>query len=862
VVINQRQFVGRSVLWLFCLLLGFSARVQALPATVLTVDLDSTPVQLEFLSDPGGQMNAGTIMRTAGWQQLETVYSNFGYIDHPVWYRFRLRNPDPRRESLILAVTYPLLDYLTLYEQDEQGLHLHAATGDELPYAQRPLDHPYFLFPLVLEPGAERSFYLRLETGGAHLLPLDLWRETDLFVQLSKEDQLHAVYFGIVGVIIFFNLLIYIALRERMYLYYVCSTLMFMLFFAIMRGKIYPLIFSEQPDFHRYLLLVVMPGCLLFSSLFSREFLNLRHYSHTLDLLCRCVAGAMLFCMACIPFLSNQMSLQLSVAVAVPATFLLLLFGPILVMMGNRMAWVYLAAWSFLMFGSAVAALSKHGALPVNFLTEFGMQIGSALEAFIFNAALAFRFYREHQDRISAQQARLRENAERREAELKLLQASMSDPVTLMPNRLCFERQITRLLEARRQERIAVVVIEIRRYGEIKRSLGHHNADLVMCEVAHRMNGWFESLPGLVPIEGPSFKANLCALEQGNFGVLMYADQAESNYSPAGEVIRRMMKPVAYHGMRLSMNPSIGVAVCPEHGLNAATLLRNAQVAADSSEAHEKTLAYYRQEIDQSNAKRLVLISELRDAIRDDALELYFQPKWDFRKNRVVCVEALLRWQHERFGMVRPDEFVALAEQTGIIRLLTRWVIERALHYMERFHEQGFDIGMSINISALNLREPDLTDYLQSTIRSRRLDADSVFLELTETAMMQNSQMSILKLDNLRKTGLKISVDDFGSGFSSLSYLRSLPADEIKIDRSLTAYITTEVQSEIVMRKSIEMCHALGFEVVAEGVETHDMLELLFEMGCDQVQGYGISPPLPFDDLLYWLRHQSEKMRL
>ncbi len=851
------------LLWIACLwLTSLPAFASEIPLNQLEPGQINQMIRLQVLHESADPLTPEQVLTHEDWQAPEVLPANFGYLDHAVWYRFRVRNPEPVRQSNILIINYPMLDFINLLEVRQGQALLIAEAGDELPYHAREIDHPYFLFPLTLEAGEAREFLVRVQTEGAHLLPIELWRDRELFVKLGHEDQLHAVYFGVVGVIIFFNLLIYVALREKMYLYYVCSVFMFMLFFMLMRGKLYPILLSEDPAFHKTLLLLVLPGCLLFSALFSREFLSLPQYSRALDLLCRCIAGSALFCMACIPFLTAQMSLKLSVAIAVPGTFLLLLFGPLLVLMGNRNAWVYVAAWSTLMFGSAITAMSKHGMLPVSFMTEFGMQIGSALEAFIFNAALAFRFYREHQDRITAQQARLKENAERREAELKLVQASMSEPVTLLPNRMCFERQITLELARREARRLGVGVIEIRRYGEIKRSLGHHNTDLVMREVAHRMNQWFAAMPGLIVIDGPSFSANICALEQGTFGVLVNADTAEHDYSPVSEVIRRLMKPIEYNGMRLTMNPSIGIAVCPEHGVNAATLLRNAQVAADSTEAHEKTLAYYRQDIDQSNARRLVLISELRDAIENNALELYFQPKWDYQKRQVVCVEALLRWHHERYGMVRPDEFVALAEQTGIIRALTRWVIDRALSYLKRFHDEGFNISMSINISALNLREADLGEFLQTTIKKYALNSADVYLELTETAMMQNSQVSILKLANLRKTGIKVSVDDFGAGFSSLSYLRSLPADEIKIDKSLTAYIATEIQSEIVTRKSIEMCHALGFEVVAEGVESPEMIELLQAMGCDQIQGYGISPPLPFDELLYWLRHQSEKVCL
>lgn len=843
------------------------AQAQPIPDNQVPADRVSMPVQLEYIADPGAAFTLQDLISpqsTLRWTTVTDLYANFGYQDYPNWYRFRVSNATPKRANYALELAFPLLDSVHYAVVSGTDVEQEFETGDRVPYSQRLYEHPYFIFPLELEPGTEKTIYLRVMTAGAHAVPLTLWQDRALFVDLNQEDELHAIYFGIVSVIVFFNLLIFIALREKMYLYYSLLTLMFLLFFAIMRGKLYPLLFPNSPELYGYCLPVVIPACLFFAALFTREFLSLRQYGRWLDRLCCSVAGVALLCMISVLLLDRITSVQISVAVAVPGTFLLLLLGPVLILKGNRLAWIYTAAWSVLMFSATVSALSKQGVLPLNFMTEFGMQIGSALEAFIFNAALAFRFYREHQDRIVAQQARLQENADRREAELRLLQASMSEPVTLMPNRLCFEQQITLLLADRQKQgqkqRIAVCVIELNRYAEIKRALGHHNADLVLRKVAHEMNDWFAQMPGLIPIDGPTHSASLCALEQGAFGVVMNADLAEANYSTVSDVVRQLLRPVDYNGMRLALNPTIGIAVCPEHGMNAPTLLRNAQIAADSAEAHEKVLSYYRAEIDQFNAKRLTLISELREAIRNDSLELYFQPKWDFKCNRVVCVEALLRWQHPRFGMVRPDEFVALAEQTGIIRPLTRWVVRHALTSLKRFRDAGFELGMSINISALNLREADLSHYVQTYIGNLELDAHDVYLELTETSMMQDAGRAITKLTNIRKTGIRVSVDDFGSGFSSLSYLRELPADEIKIDRSLTAYIGSESQSEIIVRKSIEMCHALGFDVVAEGVETKAMMDQLYEMGCDQVQGYGISPPLPFDELLYWLRHRADEL--
>jgi EAL domain-containing protein (putative c-di-GMP-specific phosphodiesterase class I)/GGDEF domain-containing protein len=551
--------------------------------------------------------------------------------------------------------------------------------------------------------------------------------------------------------------------------------------------------------------------------------------------------------------------LKLSVLSVIPGSFILLLLGPIIALMGNRIAWVYTLAWGTFMFGVAVTALSKQGYLPVSFMTEYGMQLGSVLEVFILNAALAYRFYRAHVDKISAQEARLLAHTERRVAEVKLLHNSMSDAVTLMPNRSSFELQIFQAINDRGLIRIGVCIIEVSRYSEISKTLGHQNTDLMMREVARHFNSALEFMPGRISIEAPSLCANLCALESGSFGVLMNMDIAESETSSThvSQLIDDLSQPIEFKGMRLELEPVIGVAVCPDHGLNASILLRHAQVAADSSNAFERRMSYYRPEYDQYNARRLMMISELKEALNSNQLELYLQPKYSLRRKKIIGVEALVRWHHARYGLVRPDEFIALAEQTGLIKPLTRWVIRDALVQQAKLLASGYDLSMSINVSTVNLKEQDLISYLKAIIQETCADPSKIYLEITETSMMSNPLDAIEVLDKIRKIGIKISIDDFGSGYSSLAYLKAMPANEIKIDKSLVFEICRNASSETIAKLTIEMCHQLGFTVVAEGVETQEVMDRLVDFNCNVIQGYLLTPPLPVAKLIDWLNNNQ-----
>ena len=850
----------RNALVLFCAMgMLFCAQAVLAQETSLSKGEISTIVKVEYRRDDSRNMTIDEIRRPIyekadqSWQQLQEDYANFGYQPMPYWYRFTISNPRNEDVSQILDISYPLLDSVQIFAFKEGEMVEQYYMGDRLPYANRLIDHPHFLVPVNLKPKEKRTYYIRVQTRGSQLFPVDLWDSTALFIKLGKEDQLYGIYFGVVCVIIFFNLLIFVALREKMYLYYALSAFVFMLFFAIMRAKLYPIFFSNTPAVHHLLLLVLPASCLLFSVLFSREILKPEVYFPRLKWVFSALLGMAWLSLLGILVLDSQTSLKISVLIVIPGCITLFLLGPVFAVRGNKMAWVYSLAWGMLMLGATITAASKQGFIPVTFITEYGMQIGSALELFILNAALAFRFHTEHQGRIRAQMAQLKEQQEKQQTERKLLIKSMLDGITQLPNRTCLESSLQEEIDAKAYQRIALCVMEINRFNEINRTLGHQNMELLMAEVARQFNKIVSRIPGLITVEGITKASNICSLEQGGFAFLVDADLAEQRQEQVRIVIKKLVQPIVFKEMRLELKPVIGVAIFPEHGVNTASLLRHAQVAADMPEALEHAISIYRPEHDQYNTRRLMMVSELKTAIEQDHLELFFQPKLELSSQQICGVEALVRWHHSRYGLVRPDEFITLAEETGVIKVLTRWVIKEAFKALKKFQKAGCDYSMSINISALNLKESDLIVFLKEQLYQEMVDPSKICLEITETSMMTHPLQAIDVLERVRRIGLFVSIDDFGAGYSSLAYLKSLPATEIKIDKSLISGICEDINSDMVARATIEMCHGLGFKVVAEGVEQDVVLNRLKELGCDIIQGYILTPPLPFDELIDWL---------
>lgn len=303
------------------------------------------------------------------------------------------------------------------------------------------------------------------------------------------------------------------------------------------------------------------------------------------------------------------------------------------------------------------------------------------------------------------------------------------------------------------------------------------------------------------------------------------------------------------------------MAIYPEHGADANTLIRRAVIAEGSERARDRGIAYYKPSRDSYSAERLTLVSELRQAIDHGGLALYLQPKVSLKSGQIEGFEALIRWP-EREQPIRADELIALAEQSGLIKPLTRWVLQEALTLRGQLSDMGYNTGIAVNISPNNLREPDFAVFVQRLMQSYQQHAGTISFEVTETSMMQDPLNSLKALNALNSAGIPLSIDDFGSGYSSLSYIKQLPASEIKIDRSLISELAQREEDRVIVRTTIEMCHSLGYAVVAEGVEDEDTLRLLEDMGCDLVQGYYVTRPLPFGEMVDWLTAQSRRSRI
>ena len=801
---------------------------------------------------PDDQRSPQQALESGDWQILNEQTPNFGYTRDQVWLRFPITRP---QTTNLLEITYPHLDRIDFYLLRDGEIQLNYQTGDRMLFSERPVEHPHFLFPFQLEAGHDYRILLKIDTDGAMQVPLRLWNNRSFFEKTSVESQVHALYYGILITAICFNLFVFLALRESIYLYYVLSTLGYLILIGTLNGITYQFIWPALPGLQSNAMVLSIPLALLFTLMFARSFLKLEQCSPQLD---RLILGTILLNGALALALATTVidygtGIRLAVALAMPSCLLLTVVGPIQWARGNPQAVYYTLAWGAVTLGSAITAANKYGLIATSFFSVYGMQLGSAFQAILLSLALAIRIYHERQEKVLAQEAELKALEARRAAELRLMDQALHHPLTGLPNRSSYEMRLNELIRSQRGKRFGVVIIHLDNLYAVTKTLGHRNTDRILELASKHYNAVIKDVPGAISLEQTDNRTFfLASLDPQTFAFVVDADQALSVPRIVLRSIEEIRYPVDFLGMQVPLNPQLGVAFYPTHGNDANTLIRRAVIAEGSDRARDRGIAYYKSSRDSYSADRLTLVSDLRHAIDHNELTLFLQPKLCLRTRAITGFEALIRWPG-REQPVRPDEIIAVAEQTGLIKPLTRWVLKEALEMRGRLLEIGWDAGIAVNISPNNLREPDFAVFVQRLMQSYQIHSGAITFEVTETSMMQDPTNSLRALNALDAAGIPLSIDDFGSGYSSLSYIKQLPAGEIKIDRSLITDIAEREQDRVIVRTTIDMCHSLGYTVVAEGVEDKETLSLLHDMGCDLIQGYFLTRPLPFNEMVDWL---------
>jgi diguanylate cyclase len=411
------------------------------------------------------------------------------------------------------------------------------------------------------------------------------------------------------------------------------------------------------------------------------------------------------------------------------------------------------------------------------------------------------------------------------------------DALTDLPNRILFHRRVQEALHRGRElgQSTTIAIIDLDRFKEVNDTLGHYNGDRLLTALSERMAAHLRGLDALARLGGDEFGIVLAGVRE-----------PEEILSRLRQVIEH---EVEISGLPLSIEASIGYVVAPEYGDDVDELLQLADVAMYVAKSHHAGVIRYEPSQNHYDAANLTLVSELRHAIDEDELVLFYQPKIRLGDGRVDAVEALIRWQHPELGLLPPDRFIPLAEQTGLIDRVTEWVAIRAIADLGRWNE---GLSVAINVSARSLH-PRLVTLLVNSLATSGVSPNRLTVEITETALMTDPERAAVVLHDLHRAGIAVSIDDFGTGQTSLSYLSALPIDEIKIDRSFISDMTLSVGHHAIVRSIVDLGHNLGLQVVGEGIETEEIASALSATGCEVAQGYLFARPMGAEALTNWL---------
>ncbi|HEY0827437.1 MAG TPA: EAL domain-containing protein [Bacilli bacterium] len=438
----------------------------------------------------------------------------------------------------------------------------------------------------------------------------------------------------------------------------------------------------------------------------------------------------------------------------------------------------------------------------------------------------------------------IRDITERKEQLAALEHMALHDDLTGLPNRNLLYSRLQGIIAGglEKGQSFALLVFDLDHFKSINDTLGHHHGDTLLKNMGPLLQGILNPSDIMVRLGGDEF------------AILMPDSGSHQAKNMAAQIISLINQPFELDGITITIGTSLGIVVFPEHGADAATLLRLADIAMYDAKRIGNGYSIYSAEQDINDPIHLIIMGELHKAIENNDLVLYYQPKVNMNTGEVTDVEALVRWHHAKFGFIQPSDFIPMAEQLGLIKPLTLWVLNEAIRQCSALHEEGLNVRMAVNLSVRSLQDFLFPDQIAHLLNLWKVSPDKLVLEITESIIMADPIRALDVLKRLDGMGIILSIDDFGTGYSSLAYLKKLPVEEIKVDKSFVMDMAQDRNDAMIVHSTISLAHNLGLKVVAEGVETKEIWNLLAALGCDEAQGFYMSRPLPHKELTAWLK--------
>ncbi len=434
--------------------------------------------------------------------------------------------------------------------------------------------------------------------------------------------------------------------------------------------------------------------------------------------------------------------------------------------------------------------------------------------------------------------------------EHKVTHDATHDALTGLPNRILLYDRLDHAIQSavRQKNGLVLLILDIDGFKDINETLGHFSGDQLLRQMVSRIQVMLRKSDTLARIGADEF----AILLNMNINTKMVINIVK-------KIQNIFLEPFPIDGLTLEVMASIGIAFFPDHGKEADTIMQRANLALFKAKQDTQKFVIYTGDLDKTSPRRLTMMGELRQAIDNSELIIHYQPKIDLARGRVSGVEALVRWQHPEHGFMPPDEFIPLAERTGLIRPLTIWVLNYALEQAENWHKNNLELSVAVNLSPAALLDTELPNTILGMLSRYEIPPEYITLEVTEGSMIKDPDLALNILNRLAGIGIKISIDDFGTGYSSLAYLKKLPAKELKIDKSFVMDMLKNDNDAVIVKSIIDLGHNLSMNVVAEGVEDRETAIQLNRLGCDLLQGFYFSRPMSHDQFIQWFSKKNRR---
>lgn len=784
----------------------------------------------------------------------DTPFGNFGFTASAYWLRFKLDTINSQlSDELILVMNAATLDEVSLFIQDEKGNISRKESGYRKEANTRDIRHHNYIFKV--DPSLGESYLLRAKSNTSLVFPLDVWQEKDFAQQNYIDVIFMGMYIGVLLAMFFYNLFIYISTRERAYLFYILFIASYSFLQSTLDGLLGLWVWGDSTVFRGYDLMV-LPGLAgIMAILFTDSFLHVKEDQPTLHRIMMLTVAVSVIGIF-LNLLTDGQAIKFSAYTSLWVTLLLTIVGIFALKSGKPGARFFIVAWLFLLAGAATYLIHLMGVITSMLVLVYSMKTGSAIEIVLLSLGLADRFNQER---------RIKEKLEmeKHEMENRARILATVDTRTGMPNRAQLQQQLA-YYGAERKD-FSLVLMKVRGFKQINNTLGHENGDELLKLIGLKIDSVvrgekFKTL--FVGQNGEGLPSRVAVVDSLTFAIIFSDYPQEELMEFASQLKEEVSGTIEFQEIILDLEMLLGLSFCKLTEMkNSSRIVHEAQVGLAAATKMEKQIGVYSPLIDPYSEEKLSMMGHLRTAVANETLDLYCQPQMTVNELKLVGFEALLRWKDHKGRFVSPSSFIPLAESCGVIRPLTRWVIRQSLLRLAELHKQIPDTHVSINLSVSNLREDDLVHYIRNQLQQFSLRPDQVKFEITESSMIENEDVALNRLLQLRRLGCRISIDDYGSGYASLGYLKQLPISEVKIDRSFIKGLAENQDDQVIVKTTIVMCHDLGLNVVAEGVETREVMELLKEFGCDVAQGYLLGKPVPFSSQAVsdWLAMAREK---